>query len=116
MRSLKISLTLFAMLIICIVFNSLYISRCADKLLSQADAILVSRSTEELDSFWKSNKKYIGMSISEIQLDNISRLIVCIHCDIEQKNYANLEKDVALLCEAADGIRKYEKLSIENLF
>ena len=116
MRSLKISITLFAILIICIAFNSLYISHCAERLLSQTDDILLSGSAEELDDFWKSNKKYIGMSISETQLDSISRLIVSIRCDIEQNNSADLKKDVALLRDAVDGIRRYERLSIENLF
>ena len=116
MKSLKISLVLFSMLIICIIINSLYIYHSAARLSEAACTITDEQSINELENFWKTNKQYIGLSISETQLDHISRLIISIKCNYRSQNDSELKKDIALLIDAAEDIRRYEKFSIENLF
>ena len=116
MRSLKITLILFSILMICIIFNIIYINRCADILTEKADAVLRGEQARELRDFWESNKEYIGISISEAQLDSISRLIITVEYDQLHGSRQELKKDVALLTDAIGGIRRYEKLSIQNIF
>lgn len=116
MKSLKISLVLFFTLILLIFLNALYIHSCADRLSEAAEKISVGGSPQQLESFWEKNKEYIGLSISETQLDHISRLVVSIRCDHEHEDEAELKKDLALLTEAAEGLRQYEKLSVKNIF
>lgn len=116
MRSFKITVVLFLILMICIIFNSLYIHRCADSLTEKAEAILNGGQTQELKVFWETNKKYIGISISEAQLDNISRLITVIDFNQRQGNRQELETNIALFTDAVEGMRRYEKISIQNIF
>ena len=116
MRSLKITVFLFSLLIICIILNSLYIHSCADGLENRAEALLMGAEAGELEVFWESNKKYVGISVSEAQIDNISRLIVSARFNQKHGNISDLEKDVALLIQAAEGLRKYEEITVENIF
>ena len=116
MRSLKITIFLFSLLIICIIFNSLYIRRCSEVLEDSAEALLTGAQAEELEKFWEENRKYIGISVSENQLDNISRLVISAKYNQKHGDRAALEKDVALLMQAAEGLRRYEELTVENIF
>ena len=116
MRSLSITVALFLLLIICIIFNSLYIHRCADRITEMATEILDGCEARELEMFWNNNKAYVGISISEAQIDNISRIITSIQLDQEYGNTPELEKDVALLLQAVESLRQYESLSIQSLF
>ena len=118
MRSLRISLALFAILLICIIINVIFIHSYADKL--DASASELSSPDEEklcrLEEHWSKNKKFIGLSISENHLDSISKIIVSIRCAYEAGDDIELKKNLALLADASDAIRRYEKLSPENIF
>lgn len=116
MRSLKITLVLFSALVLCIVFNSLYIRRCADRISEMAEGIRMGEDVGELEDFWSKNEKLFGISISETQLDYISRLIISIGHDHRNGNTSELEKNIALLTDAVQGIRRYESFSLENIF
>ena len=116
MKSLKISLVLFVILVICIIINSFYIHRSADRLSEAARTVSDKESIQELEDFWRANKQYIGLSISEAQLDHISRLIISVKCNYECQNSADLQNDIALLIDAAEEIKRYERFSIGNLF
>lgn len=116
MRSLKISLVLFALLLICIVANSLYIHRCSEQLSELTDAVAAGASTDRLEHFWRSNKRLIGLSISETYLDNVSRLIVSVKHNRAEGREDEVRKDLALISDTAESMRRYEELSIESLF
>ena len=116
MRSLKISLILFAVLLICITVNSIYIHQCTERLLVLTEEVSLGASTDTLEDFWRTNKKFIGLSISETQLDNISRLIVSVGCHQKSGQDKELKESLALLADAAQNMRRYEELSVENIF
>ena len=116
MRSLKITLVLFSALVLCIVFNSLYIRRCADRISEMAEGIRMGEDVGELEDFWSKNEKLFGISISETQLDYISRLIISIKHNQIYKNTSELEKDISLLTDAVEGVQRYERFSLENIF
>ena len=116
MRSLKISLILFAILLICITVNSIYIHYCTQRLLELTDEVAHGASTDSLVAFWETNRKFIGLSISETQLDNISRLIVSVGCHQKSGQDEELKESLALLTDAAQNMRRYEELSVENIF
>ena len=116
MRSLKISLTLFAALIICIIFNSLYLHQCSAHLSEAAATVKNEADVVELENFWNNNKQFIGLSISETHLDYISRLIISVKYNCKYQNTSELQKDLSLLADSAEDIKRYERFSIENLF
>ena len=116
MRSLIITSILFLLLILCIILNSLYIHRCADQISAMAEMILEGNDAAQLETFWKNNRSYIGISISEDQVDNISRIIASVRINQESGNMPELEKDIAHLLQAAESMRQYERLSLQSLF
>ena len=116
MRALRISLILFAVLLICITVNSIYIHRCTERLLELTEEVSLGASTDALEDFWHTNEKFIGLSVSEAHLDNVSRLIVSVGCYRSSGQEDELKKELSLLEDAALSIRRYETLSIENIF
>ena len=116
MKALHISLILFAILAICIVVNVIFIHRTADRLLELSSDVPTESSLAELEKFWESRKEFVGLSISEVHVDNVSRLIIAVRHAYESKNEFELRKNLALLSDAAEGIKRYERLSLENIF
>ena len=118
MRSFNISVTLFICLCICVIANAIFIHDCADRIERAADEL--SAPTEEklceLETLWEKRKAYIGLSISENHLDSISQTIISLRCAYESRNEAEFKKDLALLSACADEIKRYERLSVENIF
>lgn len=116
MKALRISLILFWILVICIVSNVIFIHNCADRLLELSTAPPTEETLSELEEFWESRKEFVGLSISEVHIDNVSRLIISARHAYESGDKFELKKDLALLSDAAEGIRRYERLSLENIF
>lgn len=116
MRSLYISLTLFCLLIACVICNSIFIHHSADTILEYSTAPTDAADIDDLCDFWEKRRELIGLSVSEIKLENIDRIVVSIRCDFNSGDEASLEKDLVLLADAAEGLKRHERISLENIF
>ena len=118
MKALIISVILFVLLIACIISNVGYIHTCADRLEILAGAMETPTDEElaALEAFWDKNEGLIGLSVSSVHLDSISKTIVSIRSAYEVGNKEELLKQCALLSDSANDVRRLEQLAIENIF
>lgn len=118
MRSLIISVTLFVLVVLCVILNVGYIHSTADKI-DNAAADLAEPTEEKLsalEELWEKNEGLLGLSLSSTFLESVSKTIVSLRCAYESGDRAEYEKNRALLFLCAEGIRGLERLSIENIF
>jgi len=118
MRSLIISITLFLILTIAIIINVGFIHNTADYMSSAATALRTPTENElsDLENFWERNQEKIGLSISNTYLDGIGRIIISLRCAYEAGDIQEVQKNCALLNDAAEEIRRTERLSLGNIF
>lgn len=119
MKTLIASVILFALLVIIIIGNIFYIKRTTDKLRSYTEAITAdspASDMERLSSFWKDNKKFIALSVSYTELDDICELIIRLESAHKTGNTDAIERNKELIFDELVGITRFEKISIENIF
>ncbi|MBQ8850553.1 MAG: hypothetical protein IJ011_10760 [Clostridia bacterium] len=118
MKAFHISLALFALLAVCIISNVIFIHSCADRLSEFSEELYVPTEEKlcELEDFWESRRRFIGLSISEAYLDNISKTISSLRWAYESGDSAEVEKCLMLLSDSAEAIRRYESLSMVSIF
>ena len=118
MKSFSISLTLFMLLAVCMIANVIFIHDCADRIKQATEELSVPTDQKlcELEELWSSRKKYIGLSVSEKHLDNVSQIMIALRSAYESGDDGEFKKNLALLTASSDEIKKYECLSIENIF
>ena len=120
MKALPITILIFLIMISVIIINVGFINRTSRTMHSLLDNLDESSEREvgisELECFWKNNQSIVGLSISNTQLDNISSLVICLRCSYEEKDDTEFERYRALLYDAADNIRRFEKFSLNNVF
>ena len=119
MRTLIASIILFAVLIAIIIGNIFYINYATSTIRQYTEAITPGGSSEPVDAltdFWKTHKKYIALSVSYARLDSMCELIIKLENAHKTGNAAAIERNKELIFDDLDGITRFEKISIENIF
>ena len=118
MKTLIASIALFAILIIIIIGNVLYVNHVTETIRHYTEQAYVGGSSEpveKLTRFWQVNKKYIALSVSHEHLDSLSELIIKLEGAYKAGNTAILETTKQLIFDDLAGITRFEKISIENI-
>ena len=118
MKTLIASIALFVILIIIIIGNVLYVNYVTNEIRRYTEQLCIggdSEPIEELTSFWRTNKKYVALSISHEHLDSLSELIIKLEGAYKAGNTATLETTKQLIFDDLAGITRFEKISIENI-
>ena len=119
MKTLIASIILFLILVGIIIGNLFYIRYATDRLWEYTESISVDSPDEDMErlsAFWKRHKKFIALSASYTELDDICELIIKLSHAHKTGNTAAIEKNKELVLDELIGITRFEKISIENIF
>ena len=119
MRSLIITVILFAAMCTAIVFNNLYIKNAAKFIEACVSDEEFERdpeaAIEKLDDFWQKNHSIVGLSVGYKELDRLSDLIIDLRVYTELHKPDDVEHVRAMIVESADEISRLERFKLENL-
>lgn len=121
MKSFVVSLTLFALMILAIVWNFFYINQTADRLLSLVDSLPESptgalEEAEALSDFWHERMDYVGFSVGYTVLDRISEQAATLAAAAKYESDFDYRLAKALLADAVGDMRRLEQFSFGNIF
>ena len=117
MKSFIGSIIIFAILIVLVIANSVYIHRSCDEMIS----ILSSLSEKDLEGanrlseIWKTHQIIYTISIHDSHVDKITELTEDIKSAVTLGNGAEFEKSITLLKELLLEIKKTEELSFQGI-
>ena len=119
MKTLIASVILFGILIAIIIGNIFYIKYATDTIRGYTEQINVNsppENMERLSEFWKRNKKFVALSVSFTELDDICELIIKLESAYKTGNSDAIERNKELIFDELIGITRFEKISIETIF
>ena len=119
MKTLIASVTLFTVLLAIIIGNIFYIKYTTDRLRVYTEAISTESPEEDMErlsTFWKDHKKFVALSVSYAELDDICELIIRLESAYKTGNSDAIERNKELIFDELLGITRFEKISIENIF
>lgn len=121
MKSFLGSVILFAILILAVTLNGIYILNLSERIGQYAERFErveedPTALLEELQDLWKQNRKYLAFSIDTAALDDIEKTILSLIVAYESGDSYEFEKYRAYLGEAAREISRFERLDIETIF
>lgn len=119
MKTFYAALVIFLILLILIVCNGIFIRRTAKELEEKLQTLPPCEDAEAavaaLSDFWEARKTWVGLSIpNEIVRDMTDRMTE-VAVAAKQKNSENFDLAIQLSINAARQLRYAEQISIENL-
>ena len=120
MKSFWGSVILFALLILSVTLNGIYVAHVAERIDQYAERLETEKEDptallEELQDLWKKHRKFLTFSIDTVTLDEIEKTILSLVVAHESGNSYEFEKYRAYLGEAAREISRFERLDLENI-
>ena len=119
MRSFIITSLLFAVMIVSITANAIYVSRTADRIKDHVESEEFEKAPETamtaLESLWEDNRILLELSVGYKEIDLISELILDLKHYVNEGNTEESKRIRILISDATDDISRLERLSIENL-
>ena len=123
MKEFAASVILFVVIVVGVIFNTLYIKDCSEELKSLALAVYradgetnESKAIDELDIAWKKHKKLLAMSISLREIDTITEYVIRLECAKRDKDQLELGRVYHLLCNSIDDAVRYDRPSLHTVF
>lgn len=121
MRSLVISIVLFAILCAVITANFFYINNKVAELSGIVCELSFNnddteRKISDFKYIWKKCEPIIGLSISYKEIDFLGETFISMSIAYKERNEFEFEKQKALLHDALDGICRLEQFSVMNIF
>ena len=120
MRSFIIALILFSILLICIIFNSIYVTKTCDTISELC--LSVQRNEDRQSSLskildiWKKSKPILEFSIRISETERMSDLIESLNSSVSSQNEAEIQKYCILISDHAKDIAQYERISLSGIF
>lgn len=117
MKSFIFSIIIFFLLVILIIFNSIYIHKTADKMLMIANSLSLSdaKGTEELYSIWQKNRLFFTVSIHDSEIEKITELTENIKSAATIGDGTEFKKNIVLLSELLDELKRNEEISLQGI-
>ncbi len=119
MKSLIISILLFALLVGAVAVNAFYVSSLCKDLSATATELISSqsRSTQlaELKSKWDKHRIFLDIGIRTSELERMNDLIEGLRASYAADNEAEFQKYCILISELAEEFASYEKISFKSL-
>ena len=117
MKAFICSIIIFSVLLFLIIANSIYIHRTADKLIEQASSLSIDGTDEiqKLCSLWQSHKLIFSISMHDAQVEKVTELTENIKSAASADDSAEFQKNVTLLIELLEDIKKMEEVSLHGI-
>ena len=117
MKSLIASIIIFSILLILVITNSIYIHISCDELLSISSSLTVGdeQGARRLYDVWKRHQPLYGISMHDSHVDKITELVENIKSAVTLGNGAEFDKNIILLNELLNELKKIEEISLQGI-
>ncbi len=110
-----LSLLLLSILVLITLVNFLYINNVGNSLTELALAISGHEDAMRLQHYWESQTSTVSISVSNSAIEKLSDAIDTLVCYAESGRDEEVARSIALVLNAIDGIRRLERISINNI-
>ena len=122
MKVLYTAIILFMVMIAVVVVNYIYINRVCDRMYvmaSQAPGVDEEGCYGQvsiLDDVWQENQKYVCLSVSYVELNQIGNSISSMKAFAQTKDAAEFENARRILLNTIREVRRLESFTVETIF
>lgn len=122
MKTFILSLVLFVMMLTAITINFFYINKVSDKLYVMTSEAPTAgedgcyTAASQLDDYWQTNHDIVRLSVSFVELNNVSDAIVSMKSYAKSGDVTEYENARQLLLNAIHEMRRLESFKISNIF
>ena len=120
MKALVASLILFAIVILCVTVNAVYVCKTVSEISKLAQSILKSSDDpakiNALKIHWSKHRDILELSINESRIEKMNDLIESLYAAHSAKNQPEIKKLCNLIIELCDELSQNEKISFSGLF
>lgn len=119
MKGFTVSLILLAFIIVLVVLNVLYVNRTINELEQLAGDVWHTRTADAVDelySYWEKCRSLVGLSVSLREIDSATENLLSLQAACNEGNDWLIEQSYVLFCNALEDIRRYEKITLLNIF
>lgn len=113
MRTFVISISLFLLLLCCIIINSIYLTGLTEKMLVLANGL--PETIYELSDIWEQNRNYVGITVNYSYIYTISTSIISTKRLYEGSCEGEFEAARDILYEAIMRLHELERFSLDNI-
>lgn len=121
MKDLIITLALITLLLLCIIFNFIYLNSIADHMNDMIKKINTVPSSENQDlidnlkSFWEKHYSWVSISVSFRDIDELTNAIDAVSASNAINDSALLSTNIKRLENAVEAVVRLEKFTIANI-
>ncbi len=121
MKDMIIAIILITSLLICIVFNFIYLNSIADNMndmIKQISAVPSSENQDLIDSlksFWEKHYSWVSLSVSFSDMDELTNAIDAVSASNAMNDSALLSTNIQRLENAVEAMVRLEKFKISNI-
>lgn len=119
MKGFTVSLILLACIIALVTANVIYVNRTIDRLEQLAGNVRNTRTADavnELYTYWEKYRSFVGLSVSLREIDSATENLLSLQAACNEGNDWLTEQSYVLFCNALEDIRRYEKITLLNIF
>lgn len=120
MRSFIATLVLFALLIVAVTANAIYVISVCNKIESITQELKIPSQRESLisslRSTWYNNSSYLNLSIQTNEIERMSDLIESLAAAHNAQNEAEFQKYCILIDSLANEFSRHEGISFGSVF
>ena len=117
MKSFICSIIIFAALIILIIINSIYIHNTSDEMLRHANSLSTNdvKGAQELCELWQKHRVLFSISIHDSKVERVTGLVENIKSAATVGDSAEFKKNITLLSELLEELKKIEEISFQGI-
>ena len=117
MKSFILSIIIFAVLIILVILNSIYVHASCDEMIAISSAITPNdiAKAQTLCDVWKKHQPFFSISMHDSHVDKITELTENIKSAVTLGNGAEIKKNIILLNEILEEVKKIEEISFQGI-
>ena len=117
MRSFIFSTVILLILILLVIANSIYVHNVCNRMLNIASSLTSDDmyAAEELCDFWQKNRVLFSISIHDTHLERITELTENIKSAVNTGDGAEFSKNIILLSELLNTLKKNEEISFQGI-
>ena len=122
MKSLTVSLILLILMLICVVWNYIYINEVSERLSAMIEALpapddpMCGARISELINYWEEQRTAVCLSVSFTVADRISEHAETLAASVACGDRFGFYHSLSLLRDAIEDLRRMERPSLGTLF
>ena len=116
MKSFIAVLVIFALLLVLIVSNAIYVRRIFSEISELASQVEESDDIREIPNIWSKSQRILSFSIEADEIERMNDLMESLRTSIAADNPYDISKYCRLIKELAEELIEYERISLDSIF